>query len=226
MPSRHISHQSFDDILSELGDDPAIPDPHGIRKSSSPPMPKPEAHTQSKQVPISYDKSNLQILKLAPIFILGGIFFLVAGALFIAFESHKESSKLEIDGLQDQIAALKKELTFIQDNWIQDQEDVYAVIDELEVSIHSINTRPSTQHPQNRPAAIAHEAELRRWRYLGLIKMNGAEQAFFHNGKTAEMVAKDGLALGEWRLIKAQKEVATLAHPKGKLINFMSAKSE
>ena len=39
MPKRHISPQSFDDILSELGDDPAIPDPHGIRKSSAPKEP-------------------------------------------------------------------------------------------------------------------------------------------------------------------------------------------
>jgi len=36
LPKRHISPQSFDDILSELGNDPAIPDPHGIRKSSAP----------------------------------------------------------------------------------------------------------------------------------------------------------------------------------------------
>ena len=39
MPKRHISPQSFDDILSELGDDPAIPDPHGSRKSSAPKEP-------------------------------------------------------------------------------------------------------------------------------------------------------------------------------------------
>lgn len=32
MPACHISSQSFDEILSDLGDDPAIPDPHGIRK--------------------------------------------------------------------------------------------------------------------------------------------------------------------------------------------------
>jgi len=36
MPSRHISPRSFDEILSELGDDPAIPDPHGIRKTERP----------------------------------------------------------------------------------------------------------------------------------------------------------------------------------------------
>ena len=36
MPSRDISPRSFDEILSELGDDPAIPDPHGIRKTERP----------------------------------------------------------------------------------------------------------------------------------------------------------------------------------------------
>ncbi|WP_353432414.1 hypothetical protein [Polynucleobacter sp. MWH-UH23A] len=39
MPARKISPQSFDDILIELGDDPAIPDPHGIRKPNAPKHP-------------------------------------------------------------------------------------------------------------------------------------------------------------------------------------------
>lgn len=33
MPARHIASHSFDEILSDLGDDPANPDPYGIRKS-------------------------------------------------------------------------------------------------------------------------------------------------------------------------------------------------
>ena len=53
MPSRHISPQSFDEILSELGDDPAIPDPHGIRKTTS-----------SKSVPLEPPKSSLIALAL------------------------------------------------------------------------------------------------------------------------------------------------------------------
>ena len=49
MPTRHISPQSFDDILSDLGDDPAIPDPQGIRKTNAP-QTDPQANRSSKFV--------------------------------------------------------------------------------------------------------------------------------------------------------------------------------
>ena len=59
MPARHISSQSFDEILSELGDDPAIPDPHGIRK------PPPQANAPAR--PPSQGKSNLYTDRLNPV---------------------------------------------------------------------------------------------------------------------------------------------------------------
>lgn len=226
MPARHISPQSFDDILSELGDDPAIADPHGIRKSSSPPSSAPEQQTKLKQGTFSPDGFRPVKYQIPPILILGGAFALLAGALFMAQESYVNISKLEIQEIQSQLLSIRKELTSLQGTWDQDQEDIYAAIDEIEVSIHSINTKPLITSLQNKPEMLPHEAELRHWRYLGLIKMNGHEQAFFHTGKTTKMMAKDDLALGEWRLAQAQKEIATLAHPKGKSIHLKSARSE
>jgi hypothetical protein len=40
------------------------------------------------------------------------------------------------------------------------------------------------------------------------------------------MVGKGDLALGEWRLTQAEKELAILTHLKGKSITFKSTKSE
>ena len=73
---------------------------------------------------------------------------------------------------------------------------------------------------------LPHEADLRRWRYLGLTRIALVEQAFFHTGKSVIMLPKEALALGEWRLSQALKEAAIFTHSKGKLLTLKSAKSE
>ncbi|WP_062307094.1 hypothetical protein [Polynucleobacter sinensis] len=226
MPSRHISSQSFDDILSELGDDPAIPDPHGIRKSTAPQRPTPESQMKPKSPSLSMNNIKLAGLKMAPLFILGGVSILLNGALFLAFESHKEALKMETHRLQDELSGLKRELHKQQGDLDEKQEDLYDTLEELQVSIHSLSEKRPISTPRSQPLATPHEAELRSWRYLGLIKVNGVEQAFFHTGKATRMMAKNELVLGEWRLMDIQKELATLSHPRGKSLNFRSAKSE
>ncbi|MBU3621357.1 hypothetical protein [Polynucleobacter sp. CS-Odin-A6] len=227
MPPRHISPQSFDDILSELGDDPAIPDPHGIRKSSASPRPSPESQVKSKSPSFSIPNIGFSELKAAPILMMGAvIFMLTITMVFFLLESNKASSEEELNVLKSQISTLKNELVMAQDDWHSEQENLYIAIDEIEVNVHSIQVKPPILAPQNKPITIPHEAELRRWRYLGLTRMGATEQAFFHNGKTTVMVGKEGLALGEWRLTQAEKALAKLTHPKGKSITLKSTKSE
>jgi hypothetical protein len=149
---------------------------------------------------------------------MAGIFFLL--------ESNKVHSELELSTLQSQILALKNELAAAQSDWLSEQEDVYDILDEVEVSIHSLKSKTPLSPSHSKPVAIPYEAELRHWRYLGLTRMGAVEQAFFHTGKTIIMLPKDGLALGEWRLTQAQKEMAILSHSKGKLITLKSTKSE
>ncbi len=226
MPSRHISPQSFDDVLSELGDDPAIPDPHGIRKTSSPPRIDQTPQTKTPKPSFSAKVFELQGLNFNPIWILIGILLLCGGGLFFHFDSNKSGAELEISTLQNQLLGLKEEFALSQSEWADERDDLYETIDEIEVSIHSIETKPLIKSPQGKPAALPYEVELRRWRYLGITRMGVAEHAFFHTGKTTLMVRKESLALGEWRLTQAEKELAILAHPKGKSITFKSTQSE
>jgi len=226
MPPRHISPQSFDDILSELGDDPAIPDPHGIRKTSSPPrMDRPPQANTPKSL-FSNKSFELKGLNLSPIWIATGMVLISAGGFFFYFESNKHGAEQEINTLQSQLLVLKEELESSQNEWRSEREDLYEVIDEIEVSIHSIEIKPPIQVTQSKPATIPHEAELGRWRYLGITRMGSAEQAFFHTGKSTRMVGKGDLALGEWRLTQAEKGLAILTHSKGKSITFTSTNSE
>ena len=226
MPPRHISPQTFDDILSELGDDPAIPDPHGIRKTSSP-KGVDMAH-QNKPAKPSLPAKGFELngLTFNPLWVFGATFILCAGGLFFYFETKKSRSEIEISSLQNQLLALKEEFEYSQSEWQSEREDLYEAIDEIEVSIHSLEIKPPIQALQIKPVAIPEEADLRRWRYLGIARIGMKEQAFFHTGKSTTMVLKEAIALGEWRLTQASKELAVLTHPKGKSITFKSIRSE
>lgn len=226
MPPRHISPQTFDDILRELGDDPAIPDPHGIRKTTTPPSVDPSTQAQNPKQTLSTKNWIPQGLNLTPALAFSATLLLCGGSLFFYFESNQSGSELEISGLQSQLLALKKEMEISQEGWVSEREDLYEAMDELEVSIHTLETKPIIQITQSKPAAIPHEAELRRWRYLGITRMGAIEHAFFHTGKSTLMIAKEDLVLGEWRLTQAKKELATLTHPKGKSIAFKSIPAE
>lgn len=226
MPPRHISPHSFDDILSELGDDPAIPDPHGIRKPSAASRIPLEPQIKTKSPSFSIPNFQFGGLKDSPILIIGVLFSLTIAAVFLLLETHKASSELELNTLQGQISTLKNELNLARTDWLTEQVDLYDALDEIEVSIHSFEIKPTIPPPQSKQVLLPHEAELRRWRYLGLTRMGLIEQAFFHTGKSVIMLPKEAFALGEWRLSQALKEAAILTHSKGKLITLKSAKSE
>jgi len=226
MPPRHISPQSFDDILSDLGNDPAIPDPQGIRKASSPPRVDASPQTKTPKPFFSNKTFGVKGLNFSPILIFSSTLLFCVFSLFFFFESNKSEAEQEMRALQSQFSTLKEELESSQKEWHAEREDLYEIIDEIEVSIHTNETKPRIQATQSRAAVIPHEAELRRWRYLGITRMGAAEQAFFHTGKSTKMVGKGSLALGDWRLTQAEKEQAILTHPKGQSITFKSTNSE
>ena len=230
MPTRHISSQSFDEILSDLGDDPAIPDPHGIRKppsqKSTPPRPPNHAKGNYFTEPLNplQIKNLLQGITL-PILLIGTLIaatitFLIA---YNALNTHSQSA-LEVS--QKQISELKKEMAFMRDEIHQDQDDLYLAIDEIEVSIHLLKEKKPEIQFANKPKAPAHEQELRRWRYLGVSHMDASQQAHFHTGKNHLVFDKGSLVLGDWRLSNMEKEQVTITHPQGKSLVLKASKSE
>jgi gas vesicle protein len=230
MPTRHISSQSFDEILSELGDDPAIPDPHGIRKP--PPQqsasPKPPSHHQNNPLRDSLSPIQIQnsLQGFAVPLILIGICIAVAFAFFIAYNTLIDASQNTLEASQNQISELKKQITAMQDEIQQDQDDLYSVIDEIEVSIHSLKDKKPENQVFNKPQAPLHESELRGWRYLGTSQMGASHQAYFHTGKNHLVFEKGTQVLGDWRLSNIEKELATFTHPHGKSLVLKVSKSE
>ena len=230
MPARHISSQSFDDILSDLGDDPAIPDPHGIRKPPPQQSTPPRHSSQGKGNPLTEPISSVVIKhllqKLGSPAILIGVFIALAAVFFAAYNSLNSQSQSALEGIQKQLSDLKKDMTLMHDEIHQDQDDLYLAIDEIEVSIHSLSDRKPEVKVFNRPHISTHESELRRWRYLGASEMGTSHQAYFHTGKSHHSFEKGSQVLGDWRLSNIEKELVTLNNSQGKSLVLRALKSE
>jgi hypothetical protein len=226
MPKRHISPQSFDDILSDLGDDPAIPDPHGIRKS---PAPKDHAYSTSNQIKNDFlDNLHFQVKsKNVWLFlVLMGSAIAVISIIFFAFESLKTDSQLVLEGTQQQLIELKKEFAQYRNDVDTEQDDLYLAIDELEVSIHSkLIPTPQTK-TSSTPRSDPHESELRRWRYLGMTQVGDIQQAFFFSRNARFSLQLGSPVLGDWRLSEIQKTQVTITSPKGKSLTLKASKIE
>lgn len=219
MPARQISPQSFDEILSELGDDPAIPDPHGIRKPSSP-----KSRTKTE---ISHQIPNLGDLKKIALFAGIAIGFIgLALAAFTSFDSRKSPQDTHAQETQKDLFELKKELTSLREEILEIEDNLYESFDLLEVSIHSLIKNKTSISSKPKPQVVPFETELRRWRYLGLSQIGSSQRAFFHNGKSTVMLEKGSPALGEWRLTNLDKELASFSHLQGKSLTLKSSKAE
>lgn len=231
MPARHISSQSFNEILSDLGDDPAIPDPHGIRKPPSPQGAPSIASGESDnsrfvdslhklQIPNSVQKMGVLIV------LFLGVLIAAAIAVSIAFNTLNQASQSTQEESQKVISELKKEMALMREEFHQDQDDLYTAIDKIEVSIHSLLNKKAESRVSNKPRAPSHEAELRRWRFLGAAQMGISHQAFFNTGKSNIAFEKGGQVLGEWRLSHIENGSAILSHPEGKSVVLKAIEKE
>ena len=230
MPSRQISPQSFDEILSDLGDDPAIPDPHGIRKVPSSKSPSSAPHNQpNKNVNLEFLKGmdlTIQAQKIGGLLVICACLLGVCGGLYIVYESFISHTQSIAQSSQKEISALQKEFGLLREELEQGQDNLYDSFDKLEVSIHSFKENKPLSKPSDKPKALPHEGELSRWRYLGASQKGNFHQAFFHTGKQSEMFEKGSVVLGDWRLSHIEKESATLIHPHGRTIVLKPSKSE
>ncbi len=226
MPNRRISSQSFDEVLSDLGDDPAIPDPQGIRKSSPPKFTNPELSQKTKTPPFHYLGIEGKNIHLWLFGLLGICTLAILAGVFWGYETLKDTSTTGIKSTQNEVAELKKEISFLQEQMEELEDSFDEIIESIEVSIHSNDHIQHQKKVLPKPQAHLHELDLRAWRYLGMTQMRGSQQAFFHDGKRSVTLEIDAQALGEWRLTDIQKDNAVLTHPTGKSFILKTAKSQ
>ncbi len=106
------------------------------------------------------------------------------------------------------------------------QDDLYMVIDEIEVSIHSLKEKRPETRILSKAQTPPHEAELRRWRHLGAAHMGTTHQAFFNTAKGNIAFEIGAQVLGEWRLNKLENGLAIFTHPQGRSLTLKTASGE
>jgi len=229
MPTRHISPQSFDDILSELGDDPAIPDPQGIRKPNAP-QTDPQVNRSSRFV-----QSNKSLFRdgfLGPsnhiLVLLGSLLLCLAAAflthLWLSQTQAPEENPIFLK-LEKDLQKMMKEMEILKNDQADDIDELYSVIDELEVSIHSLNKLKGSVAPAPRGKVALDELALQPWQFLGSAEIGGIQQALLHNGKTNLFINKGDLVWGSWRLQEIKKDEVLLVNSEGKLFALKAKNS-
>lgn len=219
MPSRNISPQSFDDMLSDLGNDPAIPDPNGIRKPR-PPKSNPKIDLSQLASP-SIDFKKIGLWAGLGVAIIGLVF-----AFFIAPDLSQDlpvSPEIENNKA---LIELKNGIENLREDILDMQDDLYETIDLLEVSIHSFNKNKAQATHKPTSQTTPFESQVRKMQYLGRSQMGSSEQAVFHNGTQTIILEKGGLLLGDWKLSHIDQESAILTHPQGKKITLKLSKPE
>ena len=219
MSSRNISPQSFDDMLSDLGNDPAIPDPNGIRKPGTP-----------KTTPkIEISKPTSLIIDFKKIGLWGGLGVAIIGVVFAFFIALDLSQDLPVSPAIENNKALielKNEIENLREDILDMQDDLYETIDLIEVSIHSFNKNKAQTAHKPATQTIPFEGQIRKMQYLGHSQIGSSEQVVFHNGTQTIILEKGGLLLGDWKLSHIDIESAILAHPQGKKITLKLLKPE
>jgi hypothetical protein len=251
VPKRSISPNSFDAILSELGDDPAI----GYPTRSTPPIPENQTmnrhsyeadanrlseqfaqHKNRKDDPIQGMSSPgikslpfSTFLQERPIWLAMVVCVVVATLLnsYWLFElrtsqSLQPSAADEAGQSVDQVKALVLSLK-------EQLEDNQAfLLSELELLASMAMQNADTKRARNTatpvPKMSPGEQSLKRWRYLGMSDSSSGISGLFHTGEGMQHIALNSSALEGWRLSSVTREQAMLTSNDGKSVAISVSK--
>lgn len=251
MPKRSISPNSFDAILSELGDDPAISHP-ARRKSSIPENQTMNRHSYEadanrleEQFPQHKNRKgdpiqavsgpgvkNLPfstLLQERPVWLLM-VACIVASTLLNSYwlfelrsaHSLQPTVAHEAGQSADQVKALVLSLK----DQLEDNQD--ALLSELEslasMALQNAGTKRTGSAPAPAPKMSPSEQSLKRWRYLGMSDSSLGISGLFHTGEGIQHIALNSPALEGWRLSSVTRELATLTSNDGKSVAISVSK--
>ena len=246
MPKRSISSESFDAILSELGDDPAIGHPKRSRSSlpESPTMNRhsyeADAHRLSEQFPqhknrkddpiqgmSSNGTKNLQFSTLLQAWSiwLAMVVCMATATLLNSYwlfelrtsQSLQPSTADEAGQSVDQVKSL---VLSLKDQIEDNHEMLLSELESLESMVlqNANATRARNVHSSQAPKISPAEQSLKRWRYLGMSNSSSGISGLFHTGEGMQHIALNSPALEGWRLSSVTRELAMLTSNDGKSV--------
>ena len=252
MPKRSISPESFDAILSELGDDPAIGHPKRSTSSlpESPTMNRhsyeADAHRLSEQFPShknrkddpiqgmsSHGIKNLQfstLLQAWPIWLAMVVCMLVATLLnsYWLFELRTSQSlqPSTADEAGQSVHEVKALVLSLKDQLEDNHELLLSELESLESMVlqNANATRARNAHSSQAPKISPAEQSLKRWRYLGMSNSSSGISGLFHTGEGMQHIALNSAAVEGWRLSSVTRELAMFTSNDGKSVAISVSK--
>jgi hypothetical protein len=252
VPKRSISSDSFNAILSELGDDPAIG--HPSRNTSSMPESQTmnrhsyeaDAHRLSEQFPQQKNRKDdsmqgmssplIQKLQQGMLFQEKLLWLAMAVCMAAAtvlnsywlFELRASQSMQPVTaGESGQTVDQVKTLVLSLKEQLEDSNEL--LLSELE-SLESIlvqntnSTRARKAHIPQAPKISPAEQALKRWRYLGMSNSSSGISGLFHTGEGIQHIALNSRALEGWHLSSVTRELAMLTSNDGKTVAISVSK--
>jgi hypothetical protein len=244
VPKRSISPESFDAILSELGDDPVMA--QTIRRTGTP---HPESHTMNRhsyeadasllskqfshpdsrsdepprstprQFADALHRHTHQYEKPAWIAVVICILALASFNTYLLLELRTISAALTAapDTTDHAARELQGLILDLKADLLDDHE---ALTESLETLLLQRN-RPAHTN-SNTPGAITKisvgEQLLKRWRYLGMSESTTGIKGFFNTGEGVQTLSLNSVVASDWRLSSVTPETASFSSSAGKTL--------
>ena len=222
MAYRNITRDDFNQVLQSLGNDPAILTdeigPDHLRTANTAPWYTNLYRNWMESNPLKEKWAN----QAAPTPILMIFIFLLAlagGLTYIAIQiqelDSREMRTSDLATVQKQLGQIQDELHELDERLEEQFESIFIQLDEMQ-SKHQSLARSAHISAPSKPDPT--EAELKKWRHLGVGQNKNGAYALLHDGQQALMLSKNQIAKGSWRLAEFNSAEAILVGPNEKRI--------
>jgi hypothetical protein len=252
VPKRSISPDSFDAILSELGDDPVMAQP--IRRTGTPPLeshsmnrhsyeadasllskqfPRPDSHSDElpRSTPSQFvgalHRHTHQYEKPAWVGVAICILAMASFNTYLLFELRAISAAHSAapDTADDASRELKELILDLKADLLNGHD---ALTESLEALLIQ-RSRPAHANSTTSGAITkisAGEQVIKRWRYLGMSQSTTGMTGFFNTGEGVQTVSINSVAVSDWRLSSVTPEAASFSSSAGKTLSIHVSKDQ
>ena len=222
MAYRNITRDDFNQVLQSLGNDPAILTdeigPNHLRTANTAPWYTNLYRNWMESNPLKEKWSN----QAAPTPILMIFIFLLAlagGLTYIAIQiqelDSREMRTSDLATVQKQLGQIQDELHELDERLEEQFESIFIQLNEMQSKYQSLARSAHISAP-SKPDPT--EAELKKWRHLGVGQNKNGAYALLHDGQQALMLSKNQITKGSWRLAEFNSAEAILVGPNEKRI--------
>ncbi len=222
MAYRNITRDDFNQVLQSLGNDPAILTdeigPDHLRTANTAPWYTNLYRNWMESNPLKEKWANQAAP--TPILMIFIILLVLAGGLtYIALQiqglDSGENRTSDLAAIQKQLGQIQDELHELDERHEEQFESVFIQLVEMQSKYQSLARSAHISAP-SKPDPT--EAELKKWRHLGVGQNKNGAYALLHDGQQALMLSKNQITKGSWRLAEFNSAEAILVGPNEKRI--------